>query len=273
MRTGIIYRAFNRVSGKSYIGQTCSTLDRRKIEHYSDVKRKRYKFQNALNKYNKEDWVWTTLIETEQYKLDYYERHFIKEFGSHKNGYNSTPGGKMEGKHHHKYSDKLYYLYKPNYGEIVLTRTELLKIDNAFSHIEELQKEQIRSIKGFVLSKYKDQYNQIFNIERFFHLEHGLVEGNCTELAKKYNLYSKAFFALLDKSHFVSCGWVLEENMEEYKRKYKPETRTLSHPEYGILKCTRQEFTKKFNLNPNTVKCLWSEKAKLKRLKGWTLID
>ena len=56
MKIGIIYIAINKISKKSYIGQTTQCLNDRISAHYSDSKKYKYAFANALRKYEKEDW-------------------------------------------------------------------------------------------------------------------------------------------------------------------------------------------------------------------------
>ena len=99
---GKIYRCFNKINGKSYIGQTISKyLTNRISGHYHSArqhlkKNENNKFHNALRKYNKEDFEWTIIESdiTTQEELDQKEKHYIKEFNSlGQTGYNSISGG------------------------------------------------------------------------------------------------------------------------------------------------------------------------------------
>jgi group I intron endonuclease len=114
MNTGIIYIAQSK-SGKVYIGQTTKGLDYRIAHHIYSSKNQNgplynTKFYRALRKYpNINDWVFSILMKNIQYsELNHFERAFVEQFDSYKNGYNSTMGGgggEMIGKkltHDHK---------------------------------------------------------------------------------------------------------------------------------------------------------------------------
>lgn len=93
----IIYKVTNLINNKVYIGKTVSSLERRKIQHRSDAKKKLYKciFHAAIDKYGEDNFCWEvvdrclfseSLIELEKY--------YIKKFNSKApHGYNMTDGG------------------------------------------------------------------------------------------------------------------------------------------------------------------------------------
>ena len=62
---GLIYRAYNKITHKSYIGQTKYSLEHRKEGHYHVAWRNNgastIYFMRALRKYKKNDWVWYIL--------------------------------------------------------------------------------------------------------------------------------------------------------------------------------------------------------------------
>ena len=90
---GIIYRAFNLINNKCYIGQTVHSLEARKRVHYSDFSNCTY-FHRALKKYNKEDWEWS-IIDTanSQKELNEKECYWIGYYQVFGKGYNLTSGG------------------------------------------------------------------------------------------------------------------------------------------------------------------------------------
>lgn len=93
---GIIYKAFNKINNKCYIGQTSESLNSRKSKHYSKNRDKSI-FHKALKKYKKEDFEWSIICEclTEK-ELDEKETFFIKQHNAHYingYGYNMTYGG------------------------------------------------------------------------------------------------------------------------------------------------------------------------------------
>lgn len=98
---GIIYRAVNKINGKSYVGETIKNLSIRQTEHvYAAFKRnKNTKFCRALRKYGLENFNWEILEEIENTdikllteELDSKEIYYIERFDSIKNGYNLTLG-------------------------------------------------------------------------------------------------------------------------------------------------------------------------------------
>jgi group I intron endonuclease len=101
---GIIYIAFNKQTGKVYIGQTTKPLSIRISQHYGDTKRKGNRlFQNSLNKYSKDDWEWHILRKCKNGKeLSKHEYRFILKYHSNAlrfndsgktYGYNTSDGG------------------------------------------------------------------------------------------------------------------------------------------------------------------------------------
>lgn len=93
---GIIYKATNKVSGKSYIGQTIKTLKQRKREHLNEARRgdKDFYFYRAIRKYGTENFVWLKLCECKsKNELDRMEKYYIVYYDSFENGYNLTLGG------------------------------------------------------------------------------------------------------------------------------------------------------------------------------------
>ena len=91
----IIYMATNTITGLSYIGFTSSQLQHRIKEHHYDSNRSDTHFYRAAKKYGWDSFNWCTLYESwdSTHCLDVMEPHFIKEFNTYENGYNSTLGG------------------------------------------------------------------------------------------------------------------------------------------------------------------------------------
>lgn len=98
-KTYIIYRYYNKISNKNYIGQTCKTLRRRHQNHISESRYTHNKsydthFKKALRKYGKEDWDVTIICENiPDFLVNPFESYWIHYFNSYETGYNSTLGG------------------------------------------------------------------------------------------------------------------------------------------------------------------------------------
>lgn len=97
-KTGIIYIATSKTTGKSYIGQSTKKLTDRQYKHKYDafVVRSNWYFHQALRKYGWEDFNWSILAENiNTDKLNTLEIYFIKKLDTFENGYNSTTGGQQ----------------------------------------------------------------------------------------------------------------------------------------------------------------------------------
>jgi hypothetical protein len=126
----IIYKATNKVNGKSYIGQTIRNLDKRKKSHISVAyNNPQFAFHHAIIKYGEENFKWEVLCKCKDIdKLNKKEKYYIKEYKTFgKIGYNMTTGGegfimspeaieKISGKNHHFYG--LKGKDNPNYGKL-----------------------------------------------------------------------------------------------------------------------------------------------------------
>jgi group I intron endonuclease len=93
----VIYRAINKINGKSYVGKTEKDLETRQQWHYASVRQKsQFAFHRALAKYGAEsfDWEVLDLYSTDISELNKKEQYYIalyESFGP--NGYNMTAGG------------------------------------------------------------------------------------------------------------------------------------------------------------------------------------
>ena len=91
----LIYRAFNIVNGKSYIGYTSKTLNKRISQHLASAQHGDNSFfHNALLKYGLDSFDWMILDECRDAETArILECHYINEFNSFEGGYNLTVGG------------------------------------------------------------------------------------------------------------------------------------------------------------------------------------
>ena len=96
----IVYKATNKVNGKSYIGYTTKSLEERKKTHFYKSKNKSdkhyfYLFKKALRKYGFESFEWSIICECSNIEeCCSSEIFFIKNLNTiSPNGYNLTEGG------------------------------------------------------------------------------------------------------------------------------------------------------------------------------------
>ena len=114
MYSGIIYRAYCMITGKSYIGQTKQDLNKRKSQHICSSFREidssyNTHFHKAIRKHGIDNFEWSVLeiiqsttLENLQECLNSLECKYIKQFDSYYNGYNLTLGGQDAAKNSKK---------------------------------------------------------------------------------------------------------------------------------------------------------------------------
>jgi len=92
---GTIYRIFNLINSKSYIGKTYSDAHSRLGQHIRDAKRHPHRpLYKAFNKYGIENFSFEILGEYPEGELESREIEFITKYSSYGNsGYNATLGG------------------------------------------------------------------------------------------------------------------------------------------------------------------------------------
>ena len=88
---GFIYKITNKVTGKSYIGQTRYTVEFRWRQHQH--KKDGCYFHNSIHKYGAENFIVETLEECDFEDLDSREIYYIAKYDTFNNGYNTTIGG------------------------------------------------------------------------------------------------------------------------------------------------------------------------------------
>ena len=93
---GKIYKIYNDVNDKLYIGKTVSSIEERFQEHCYDSKKERCEkrpLYNAMNKYGIEHFFIELIEECDLKELSEKEIYWIGYYNSYKNGYNATLGG------------------------------------------------------------------------------------------------------------------------------------------------------------------------------------
>lgn len=104
---GFIYKIYNDINKKVYIGKTQKTVEERWAWHLRDYKYlyRTGKIYRAMRKYGPEHFFIETIEECEDSQLSQHEIYWIGYYNSYKNGYNSTLGG--EGVAYYNYEEML----------------------------------------------------------------------------------------------------------------------------------------------------------------------
>lgn len=87
-----IYKITNKISGKSYIGQS-NDIERRFKEHQTIGNKSRIPVDIAIQKYEKESFTYEIIELCQIEQLNEKEEYWIKFYDSYNNGYNCNPGG------------------------------------------------------------------------------------------------------------------------------------------------------------------------------------
>lgn len=89
-----IYKATNKINGKSYVGFD-SDWPKRKKRHKINSNYASGKFYSAIRKYGWNNFVWEIIYQSDDkfHTLNMMEPYFIKEYNTYYEGYNMTKGG------------------------------------------------------------------------------------------------------------------------------------------------------------------------------------
>lgn len=220
--TGIIYRAYNTVSGKSYVGKSVQPLRNRIQQHYYAAKKANHKFANALKYYPKNVWKWEVLSEVEIEKLDEYELFFISDLDTFSKGYNSVlEAYDLTKVRKPQYdSTKIYELYHSDYGDIVATRDELRNLNPTLvKRLSELESGKYKSYLSFVLAINKDKYEELVTSKNkevvyvltLMHPELGTYTLTRDEFHKQLGISRQDLSRLALKQRHSCKGWRLAD--------------------------------------------------------------
>lgn len=110
--TGYIYKIWNDINNKVYIGKTLYSIEKRFKEHCVDSIRNRNEkrpLYNAMNKYGVEHFYIELVEECDEQVLSQREIYWIEYYHSYSNGYNATFGGDGKILYNH---DEMITLYQ-----------------------------------------------------------------------------------------------------------------------------------------------------------------
>lgn len=95
-----IYKITNTVNGKSYIGKTTFSIDKRWKQHINKFKQgvdRHFLIYSAIEEYGLENFVVEEIEKVKDvYQLNEREKYWIKYFDTYNNGYNGNKGGGKE---------------------------------------------------------------------------------------------------------------------------------------------------------------------------------
>lgn len=91
-----IYKATCVITNQSYIGFDSNWPNRKKEHNREYKKQSNIKFYNAIKKYGWQNFIWEVIYNSKdgEHTLNVMESHFITEYDSMLNGYNTTGGGR-----------------------------------------------------------------------------------------------------------------------------------------------------------------------------------
>lgn len=126
----VIYKATNKINGKSYIGQTINSLKQRKREHIDASNKNKAKiyFHSAIRKYGPENFEWEVLhigSSTEElnkleiFYIGYYDTFLGEGYNLIEGGRNATPSEETR----KKLSIATKGKNNPNYGNKGIRRS------------------------------------------------------------------------------------------------------------------------------------------------------
>ena len=167
---GIIYKATSKTSGKSYIGQTTTTLSNRisghkhKALYGNDLNNH---FHNAIRKYGINDFVWEVIDTSDDYELlNEKEQYWINYFDTINIGYNILAGGQSVNANTEQFllkcGSQYFYGYKVDgtyLGRFLNQREFAQKYDIAPAHVADLLSHKYNSCNGIIAIKV-DEFSE-----------------------------------------------------------------------------------------------------------------
>lgn len=185
---GRIYKIYNDVNSKIYIGKTLDTLENRFKIHKKDASsyyKDKRPLYNAMNKYGFDKFHIELVEECDIEELSIREIYWIEYFNTYKNGYNATRGG--DGKRLYDY-ELIVSLYKQG-----MTFKEIQQILNCDSKVIRLALQsanlntQINGInkKSKKIQAFDKQNNLIYTFNSESEAARFLIEHNIAKTTEE----------------------------------------------------------------------------------------
>ena len=214
-----IYKFTNKISGKSYIGQSINVKQRYTNHIWSSkLDTPQQKFDYAIKKYGIDKFNFEVIEELEtSERLNEREIYWIKFYDTFKGcGYNMNAGGKsFSGTDHHMADMKPYTFYH-NDGRV---EKDIIQIDfcNKYNNVSNVGVSKLingerRKHKGWRIHKVLPKTIKSPNgsVMTIYNEELNLyATGSLTELSKKYNLHKGTLSSVRTKKVNSVNGWTL----------------------------------------------------------------
>lgn len=236
----LIYKHTNKINGKSYIGLTSYTIEKRWKEHVRDAISydSPYHFHRAIRKYPLDIWehsvVCDSILTFEDAKN--LECHYVDLYDTYNNGYNSTKGGDgtngfspISSLSEEKYElfcknqsinglkargSKKYTFYNKELNkkitDYITAISRELNLDD--SSIRKVVAGKLKQTNGWYLWDGDDKEYERSKRYDFYNDELSIFENNITvkELLEKYpGLKSYGVYALTCGKQHSHRGWVM----------------------------------------------------------------
>lgn len=215
----LIYMHTSMKSGKSYIGMTSRTLDKRWSEHVREASYGSLRhFHNAINIYGKENWNHEVLLDCidtleEAFQL---ERFMIKKYDTFENGYNLSGGGEGRvGLQSPEYFEIHTWQHK-DHGAVVATGATIIEDYKVPIHVMYpyliKQKKPSRQASGWVI-KGKDKLPipklSCDDMLVAYHKDGSTYKGTIGDFSVLIDKPIKHIGKVISGKHKTICGWGL----------------------------------------------------------------
>lgn len=226
---GYIYKYYNNINDKVYIGQTTDLINR-KSSHKRRAEYEKNKFYNAIRKYGWDAFTFTIIVTVDTSEelitkvLDQLEILYISFYNSYKEGYNSTPGGHS--------------------ARGMKRSTEYREYCRNRQYSQETRFKMSMSAKGRLLSE--DTKAKLKDISRTLpHFENRDLYREKTRLARKKALAKKVIQETLDGEVIAEFDSVIEA-ATFIRDTYKPNLK-ITGVMRTLLRRLKQEIIKDYN--------------------------
>ena len=164
----IVYKATNRQTGDSYIGQTTKSLDERQYQHYKTASKNKSPFAQAICKYGEENFEWTVVKKCDtRDELHEMEKYYITNTDNLYNTHHNTKkvkNNKLSDEYIETFNERfeVYWIgiveqCPINYEYVIMTVT------NGCSETEKMVWHVMHHLRKYNHSWYSDCWNVLIH--------------------------------------------------------------------------------------------------------------